>query len=210
MKESRARNDHTTWCCAIPAAGVPPQWVNNRNIRRNLPAQYLEQTFQSVSLHAMSYRVNIIEHNSSESEEEIVPDDLQTFSDLENIEREDIGELMDITDKENIEADDGVDNNDMTDNATEKTELTNYEVNDFISVELKTAKGKAERYVAKITETMEDGSFMCSFLRSSQKIKTTYIFSIVPGTSVVLPNEITKPMEKPDVLRRGQLKFKTV
>ncbi|KAG5874843.1 hypothetical protein JTB14_021915 [Gonioctena quinquepunctata] len=66
-------------------------------------------------------------------------DDLETFSDLENIEREDIGELMDISDKENIEASEGVDNNDMTDNATEKTELTNYEVNDFILVELKIA-----------------------------------------------------------------------
>ncbi|KAG5893224.1 hypothetical protein JTB14_025628 [Gonioctena quinquepunctata] len=137
-------------------------------------------------------------------------DDLETFSNLENIGREDIRELMDISDGENIEADDGIDNNDMTDNATEKIELTNYEDNDFISVELKTATGEAKRYVAKITEKMEDGSFMCSFLRSSQKIETTYIFPIVPDTFVVLPNEIIKPMGKPEVLRRGQLKFKTV
>ncbi|KAG5878010.1 hypothetical protein JTB14_025465 [Gonioctena quinquepunctata] len=72
--------------------------------------------------------------------------------------------LMGITDTENMEADDGVDNNDMTYNATEKTE-----VNDFILVKLKTAKGAAKRYVAKITEMMEGGSFP----RSSQKIKTT-------------------------------------
>ncbi|KAG5881978.1 hypothetical protein JTB14_011147 [Gonioctena quinquepunctata] len=38
----------------------------------------------------------------------------------------------------------------------------------------------------------------------SKKMKTLHIFPIVSDTSVV------KPMRKPEVLRRGQLEFKTV
>jgi len=47
MKDSGLDADHTKWCMISPAPGlpIPPQWVDNRNQRRNLPIQYMQEVF---------------------------------------------------------------------------------------------------------------------------------------------------------------------
>ncbi|XP_022164279.1 uncharacterized protein LOC111029553 [Myzus persicae] len=47
MKDSGSDADHTRWCMISPAAGlpIPPQWVDNRNQRRNLPTQYMQEVW---------------------------------------------------------------------------------------------------------------------------------------------------------------------
>lgn len=54
---------HTTWACVTPPAAqaIPPEWIANRNERRNIPAHYLARVFNSVSLNAGEYRRKIVE-----------------------------------------------------------------------------------------------------------------------------------------------------
>ncbi|KAG5870970.1 hypothetical protein JTB14_006697 [Gonioctena quinquepunctata] len=60
LKEPGVRDNHSTWCCVTFQVATPIPWINNRNARRNLLLQCMEQLFQSVSLNAMTYRINII------------------------------------------------------------------------------------------------------------------------------------------------------
>uniref|UniRef100_A0A2S2NZP7 Uncharacterized protein n=1 Tax=Schizaphis graminum TaxID=13262 RepID=A0A2S2NZP7_SCHGA len=63
MKESGPNADHTTWCMISPVAElpIPPQWVNNRNLRRNmLPSFFMEETFESTPHNAESCRWDIV------------------------------------------------------------------------------------------------------------------------------------------------------
>ncbi|KAG5869224.1 hypothetical protein JTB14_035660 [Gonioctena quinquepunctata] len=60
LKEPGVRDNHTSWCCITFQVAPPLPWINNRNARRSLPLQCIEQVFQSVSLNAMTYRINII------------------------------------------------------------------------------------------------------------------------------------------------------
>jgi len=50
LKKSGPNADHTTWCMISSAAErpgliIPPQWVVNRNQRRNLPIQFMQEVF---------------------------------------------------------------------------------------------------------------------------------------------------------------------
>lgn len=56
MKESRNDN-HRSWSMF---AVTPPEWIANRNIRRNLPAPYGHRVFSSVSKRCDAFRINII------------------------------------------------------------------------------------------------------------------------------------------------------
>lgn len=51
-----------SWCCVTPTAAVPipPVWVENRNMRRNLPLPYMTEVFTSVSTNACVHRMNVI------------------------------------------------------------------------------------------------------------------------------------------------------
>lgn len=62
MKEPGGLNQHNTWCCITGADlhPIPPAWIQNRNIRRNLPDQYATEAFTSVSLHAAHHRADVI------------------------------------------------------------------------------------------------------------------------------------------------------
>jgi hypothetical protein len=63
MKESGPNADHTTWCMISPVAGlpIPPQWVDNRNLRRKLlPSLFMGEIFNSISHNAKSYRRDIV------------------------------------------------------------------------------------------------------------------------------------------------------
>lgn len=54
--------DHNTWSCITVNDAHPLQqdWIDNRNIRRNLPAQYHIDVFTSVSIDATIHRASII------------------------------------------------------------------------------------------------------------------------------------------------------
>lgn len=56
-------DNHTTWACVTPPIGqpIPQEWINNRNVRRNIPQHYLARVFNSVSLNAGEYRRKIVE-----------------------------------------------------------------------------------------------------------------------------------------------------
>lgn len=56
IKES-LDNDQRSWSM-FPI--VPGEWIENRNERRNLPLQYLQDVFSALSQRAASYRLNII------------------------------------------------------------------------------------------------------------------------------------------------------
>lgn len=60
MKEPGVANDNSTWCCVTIPGVFPAAWTRNRNARRNLPPQYMQETFQSVSQDAGTYRTQII------------------------------------------------------------------------------------------------------------------------------------------------------
>lgn len=62
VKEPGPGQAHSAWCVFTPTAAivVPPEWINNRNARRNLPVQYQQRTFQSISQQASAFRLNII------------------------------------------------------------------------------------------------------------------------------------------------------
>lgn len=56
------RNNNATWCCVTPApAAIPPEWIANRNERRNIPDQFLVRAFDSNSMAAGDYRRKIVE-----------------------------------------------------------------------------------------------------------------------------------------------------
>ncbi|CAG9765734.1 unnamed protein product [Ceutorhynchus assimilis] len=56
-----------------------------------------------------------------------------------------------------------------------KTEQYEYHKNDFVLVELKSTKNISKKFLAKIV-SIENDSFVCSYLRSHSKIKEAYIF----------------------------------
>ncbi|CAG9840668.1 unnamed protein product [Diabrotica balteata] len=47
--------------------GVPNQWIANRNARRNLPIQYLQEVFQAISLDAATYYYNPTYYDAEKS-----------------------------------------------------------------------------------------------------------------------------------------------
>ncbi|CAH1711758.1 unnamed protein product [Aphis gossypii] len=62
MKDSGPNADHATWCMISPTSElpIPPQWVANRNLRRNLPLSYMGEVFTSDSCNADGYRRNVV------------------------------------------------------------------------------------------------------------------------------------------------------
>ncbi|APG78325.1 putative capsid protein [Wuhan cricket virus 2] len=62
-------NNHSAWCCITPAAGqvIPQQWIDNRNDRRNIPAQFQVRVFDSNSVSAGDYRRKIVEKLAKKS-----------------------------------------------------------------------------------------------------------------------------------------------
>lgn len=62
MKDSGPNADHARWCMISPTSElpIPPQWVANRNLRRNLPLCYMEEVFMSNTCNANDHRRNII------------------------------------------------------------------------------------------------------------------------------------------------------
>jgi hypothetical protein len=63
MKEPDSNGSHASWLLFDfpPGLNPPPAWIANRNNRRNnLPVQYRQDVFQSISLPAHVSRVNVI------------------------------------------------------------------------------------------------------------------------------------------------------
>ncbi|XP_025413451.1 uncharacterized protein LOC112685710 [Sipha flava] len=62
IKESGLENDVSAWCLfnSTPAHPIPQEWIENRNERRNLPLQYMERVFTSISQQAALFRFSII------------------------------------------------------------------------------------------------------------------------------------------------------
>lgn len=56
FKVSLAANNHVGWCLFDTP---PPEWVDNRNNRRNLPIQYKQRVFSTVSQHASAFRLHV-------------------------------------------------------------------------------------------------------------------------------------------------------
>ncbi|XP_072399130.1 uncharacterized protein [Diabrotica undecimpunctata] len=48
VKEAGLNNNNAAWCCVDVVGGTPPAWIANRNIRRNLPIQYMQEVFQAL------------------------------------------------------------------------------------------------------------------------------------------------------------------
>ena len=44
----------------FPVAAIPPQWVVNRDDRRDLPPEYYRTRWRVVSRNAGEYRLNIV------------------------------------------------------------------------------------------------------------------------------------------------------
>lgn len=62
IKDPGPNGDNSSWALFTPAGKValPPTWIANRNARRNLPIQYMQRVFSSISHQADHFRVNII------------------------------------------------------------------------------------------------------------------------------------------------------
>lgn len=62
VKEPSQDGDDTTWVLFDPTPDiiVPPEWIANRNDRRNLPIQYMQRVFTSISQQAASFRINTV------------------------------------------------------------------------------------------------------------------------------------------------------
>ncbi|CAI6374925.1 unnamed protein product [Macrosiphum euphorbiae] len=62
IKTSVSDNNHTNWCVITPDndTPIPPEWIENRNNRRNLPEPYLARVFTTVSQQAEAFRINTI------------------------------------------------------------------------------------------------------------------------------------------------------
>jgi hypothetical protein len=56
MKESVGA-DHRSWALF---QNIPPEWIGNRNQRRNIPNHYMANVFTAISQRASAYRLNII------------------------------------------------------------------------------------------------------------------------------------------------------
>lgn len=106
-------------------------------------------------------------------------------------------------------------NNDDNIDLNQEGESGNFIVHDFkteefVLVKLTTTKGNSKLYVAKILEIdMISKELTCSFLRKSQKVNNSYLFPDEEDRSIVELTEIVKKL-KPEVLRRGQLRFDDV
>jgi len=58
MKVSINQNNHSSWCLFD---APPPSWIENRNSRReNLPIQYRQRVFSTVSQYGLAYRMNVL------------------------------------------------------------------------------------------------------------------------------------------------------
>lgn len=84
---------------------------------------------------------------------------------------------------------------------------TNPQVGDFVAVTLRTTKGTQKKYVAKIL-SKETNSYMCTFLRPSQKTRDVFIFSQIEDAGVVLEDEIIEVLKPTETLRRGGVRFR--
>lgn len=62
MKEDAPADNVQPWCIITPHDGIniPPEWIDNRNVRRNLPIQYMERVFTSEPQLAATFRRNAI------------------------------------------------------------------------------------------------------------------------------------------------------
>lgn len=61
-----------TWCCcnytgANDATTIPGAWIQNRNVRRNLPDEYAAQRFESISQDMANWRTRTIGHLTSDA-----------------------------------------------------------------------------------------------------------------------------------------------
>lgn len=109
-------------------------------------------------------------------------------SKLENFENDDIteGEL-----EESYEAN--------------KTSYSDLEIDDFVVVQLKTAKGRSQRFIGQI---IGKDPYRCSYLKANTKIKNAYLFPIILDEGDIEPHEFVAKLPFPQRLRRGGMVFK--
>lgn len=62
VKENGIGENTDAWCLIQPTdlIGIPQEWIENRNARRDLPVQYMQRVFTSVSQLASTFRLNTI------------------------------------------------------------------------------------------------------------------------------------------------------
>lgn len=78
---------------------------------------------------------------------------------------------------------------------------------EFVYVKMKTETRTLKEYVAQIKSCENDGTFLCTFLRNSNKISNAYIHPPIEDIGIVEREEIVKKLMKVTILRRGQLRF---
>lgn len=78
---------------------------------------------------------------------------------------------------------------------------------DYIFARMETETGTFKEYVTKILSVEENNSYLCTFLRSSLKVKNSFIYPDIEDIALVKKNEIKKVLTVKSILRRGQIVF---
>jgi hypothetical protein len=86
----------------------------------------------------------------------------------------------------------------------DKANYSDLQLNDFIIVELKSAKGRSQRFIGKI---IQENPCRCSYVKASLKISNAYVFPPIPGEEHITEEEFVTRLPTPTILRRGALKF---
>lgn len=116
--------------------------------------------------------------------------DLKTFSDLETErsfnDSENDGSIINVADR----------------NWSEK--LT---VDDYVLVKMLTEKNNVKHYVAKILKVQDGQTYVCKFLRHSNKIPGVFVYPQVDDISTIENADIVKQFLEVEKLRRGRIKI---
>lgn len=169
----------------VTSAEKPKKIKKNR---ANLPSTSKKTTTKSKKRYELSSSdsddVDDVPYINSEDDM-----DPETFSDVED------GDLVEERENEKTESN--------------KT-MNNLNPGDYILVNMKTERGNQKEYVAKIIALEEDNSFLCSFLRKSQKLKNTFSYPLVEDVGIVDKDEVVKQLLNVEILRRGHIRFADV
>lgn len=114
----------------------------------------------------------------------------ETFSDLEN--------------ENDIENDKNICNAPPPTKNNFSGELTS---GDYIFVNMKTEAGTKKQFVAKIVNCEGPTTYLCTFLRKSNKIPNAYVYPPAEDIGIIEKEEVQQKLLEIEVLRRGQIKF---
>lgn len=89
----------------------------------------------------------------------------------------------------------------------DKTSYSDLEIDDFIVVQLKSAKGRSQRFIGQITGK---DPYHCSYLKQNSKKTNAYIFPVIQDEGYIEPHEFIVKLPPPQRLRRGGMVFSEI